>query len=513
MPTYHPPKTLQYLIVAIPFLVLAAWFYFKVFQFQYLNEFFGDGIATLQISRGWLEGRPLLYDAFNGFHFLQHNYYFIPIIGIITKFTGIYGLFITYLGLLALFLIKWFRWLQRYQTKSWFNEWVAVVLLVVGPVAYHIFLDHMGWHPEQYFMPLMGLFALSLATHQWRWAIFWGFLTFTVKETAILLIWGLLLFASVVTLILKSPQQKWYYYYFNRKNLIITVICLALFLLGMWWLSHLNGNAPSRLNRILDRIQERNSGNKLLYYTSFAGIISIFTIFFCSLPFLAWLRIIPNRWVIFGVFTGVSAVLCVVFFIEGLYNFPSIGLGLRYPPRIGSLWAFILGCYLFLTIRMLEAKQTPPPYQMEWVLWGGILQFLFHPMLVSNNDEYAGFMLDANKHVSFISQSKLGLNPYPKGTYHQLHELSQKLPLGAELVCESSYLNIFQKFYPCVWDLRRAPFLKRPLLYIYDKKKIGKTKDYFFPKSGYTIVPNNNLLILADSTWYSQRLLGDTISH
>ena len=70
-------KILQFIILITPFLILIGWFYFKVFQFQFLNEVFLDGIAALQLSRGWLEGRPLLFDTYTGFHALQHNYYFI----------------------------------------------------------------------------------------------------------------------------------------------------------------------------------------------------------------------------------------------------------------------------------------------------------------------------------------------------------------------------------------------------------------------------------------------------
>ncbi|MFN8346802.1 MAG: hypothetical protein U0X91_17510 [Spirosomataceae bacterium] len=497
------------IIIGIPFVILFLWFYFKVYQFQYLNENYMDGLATLQLSRGWLEGRPLLYDTYHGFHYFQHNYYFILLTGFVTKWCGIYGLFLVYLGLLALFLFQWNRWLRKNNPAHGLNEWLAVSLLAVGSVAYHIFLDYIGWHPEQYFLPLLCLLALSLATRQWYQALVWGLLTFLVKETSVILIWGLLFFGSVLTMTLKKPDLSWEKYFFNKKNLLLTVCCLALFVLCLWWLSYLNGDQPSRLNRIFDNIRAKNSGNKLIYYTLLIGLFSGITILFGTLPFLSWLRVIPKPQIIFGALISVCIVLCIVFFIEGIYYFPSVGSGLRAPPRIGSFWAFITGSYVFFSVKLTKAKVSPPATQREWALWGGILQFVFHPILVSNNDLYYGDMSDITKNARFITEYKLGTQPYPTGSLHLLHELAEKLPPGAELMCVPQYMNVFQRVYPTMWHRgdwhkEKLSMLGRPLLYIYEKQKIGKAKDYFFPKQGYRSISNNELLILADTAWYNR---------
>lgn len=500
-------KTLRFIIIGTPFVSLLVWFYFKVFQLQYLNEDFTDGLVALQLSKSWLDGRPLLYDTHSGFHWLQHNYYFILLVGFVTKWTGIYGLFIVYLGLVALFLKKWLRWLKQYQKNSWFNEWISVSGLVIGPIAYHIFLDYVGWHPEQYFIPLMGLLALSLAMRQWYTALFWGLLTLSVKETSMVLICGLFLFASVVSLILKNPNQTWFSYYFNRRNLIIIAICLAFFCLGMWWLSYLNGNQPSRITRILDRIEEKNTGNKLIYYTLAAALISGIITLFASIPFILWLRRIPKGRLILGFIVGYFLLLSVVFYIEGLYYFPAIGAGIRNPPRIGGLWAFMMSCYVFLVVRASEAGYQTYTYQREWVFFGIILQFIFSPVIVSNNDRYHGSISDINKNLLFITTYKLGIQPYPTGTPHLLYKLAAKLPAGAEVISESEYINIFQKAYARPWicdDGIYPPILTRPLLFIHDKKRSKNGNCYNLPTSGYITVPNAEMLILADSVWYSR---------
>ncbi len=503
-------KVLRLLLMGLPFFVLIGWFYFKVFQFQYLNEDFTDGLVAHQLSKGWLEGRPLLFDTISGYHWLQHNYYFILLVGFVTKGTGIYGLFIVYLGLLALFLGKWLRWLKQHQQNSWVNEWLAVCFLAVGPIAYHIFLDYVGWHPEQYFTPLMGLLALSLAIRQWYWAVFWGLLTFSVKETSPVLICGLLLFASIVSFIIKNPNKPWQHYYFNRRNLIIIGISLTLFFLGMWWLSYLNGDQPSRISRIIERIEEKNTGQKFVYYTLAAGGISVFITLFTIYPFVLWLRVVPKSGLILGFLISFFLVLCFVFYVEGLYYFPSIGAGIRYPPRVGGLWALMLSCYVFLVVRLSKSAYKPHAYSREWILCGGILQFLLSPLIVSNNDRYHGSISDINQNLLFIVTHKLGIQPYPKGTSHQLYQLAAALPTGAEVVCEGEYINIFQHAYPRNWSCDNSthtpiPMITKPLLYIHAKNRSNNDDCYHLPVSGYISIPNPDLIILADSLWYSRR--------
>jgi hypothetical protein len=498
-------KTVTAGIIGFPFIILLLWFYAKIFQFQYLNEAFPDGIATLQLSRGWLEGRPFLYDTYTGYHALQHNYYFILIIGFITKYTGIYGLFIVYLGLLALFLGKWGYWIRRHHQRNWRNEWTAVAFLAAGPVAFHIFWDYLGWHPEQYFIPLMVLLAFSLARRHWIEAIFWGFLTLTVKETSPVLIFGLLVFASVVSSSIRHPYLSWQKHYLNRRNGLIILGCLALFCLSMWWLSYLNGPKPSRLSFIFTHLQQHGSLWKWLLYTLILTVLSIIAVLYASLPFLAWLRITSKPWIVFGALVGGGSILCFVLYVEGLYYFPFLNSGLRYPPRIGSLWGFMMSCYVFGVVRWTEAGFKPAASQQEWTLFWGISQFVFSLLLVSNNQAQLLTINDAQKNLQFISTYKMGIRPYTGGTLKQLYELSKRLPTGAEVICEKEYLSIFQRVYATSWSWQnRHPFLGRPLLYIYDKQKLQSHTGYIFPKTGYIPIPNDAVLILADTIWYNQ---------
>lgn len=503
--SFNPKKTITTVFLGFPFLLLLGWFYAKVFQFQYLNEPFPDGIAALQLSRGWLEGRPLLFDTYTGYHALQHNYYFILLVGFVSKFTGVYGLFIVYLGLLVIFLVKWARWIRRYHQTYWRNEWTAVAFLAVGPVAFHIYWDYLGWHPEHYFIPLMGLLAFSLARRQWVEALVWGLLTFTVKETSPVLICGLLIFASVISSVLKNPYLPLQKHYFSRRNILIVVGCLGLFYLSMGWLSYLNGSQPSRVSFIFTHLHQNSSLQQWLFYTLALAVLSIFSILYASFPFVAWLRIIPQPWVIFGALIGSGSLLCFVFYVEGLYYFPLFNSALRYPPRIGGLWGFMMACYVFGVVRWVEAGFKPPSTQQEGTIFWGASQFIVSVLLVSNNQINLQSINDPQKNLEFISKYKLGFRPYPSGSPKQLYELAQKLPVGAEVFCEKEYLSIFQRVYATSWTWKKHPaLLNRPHLYIYYKKEVSINPRYIFPKSGYVTIPNEELFILADATWYNQ---------
>lgn len=501
MPWSNFRKLPNYLIIGFPFAVLLGWFYLKVYQFQYLNENFVDGLIALQLSRGWLEGRPVLFDTYYGSHWLHHNYYFILLTGFVTKFTGLYGLFLIYLGLLGTFLAKFYCSIR---SRVWYNDWFIILLFSVGPIAYHVYLDNYGWHPEQYFLPLLGLFALSLARRKWVEVVIWGLLILSIKETAIVLLCGLLLFASVLSSFIKNPNERWERLVFNRNNYLIIGSSLLIFGLGMWWLSYLNGPHPSRLGQAILLIQKKGSFLLTIAYTGLVAFFSSVTLVAAYLFFVPWWRVLPNPRAIIVVFVGFCFVLLAVFYIEGLLYFPEPNMSIRYPARVGSLWAYMMSCYVLMCIRLTEANFQPHYNQREWLLWAGLFQYFITPMAVSNASSIHGQMFSIKKNLLFVQHNRAGIKPYVKSPAKALYDLAQRLPKGCEIVCPAEYVNVFQNVYANEWsfDLR---ILTRPYLYIYEKKDLNTNKKYIFPKKeGYITVPHPQFLILADSVWYNQ---------
>ncbi|WP_159477353.1 hypothetical protein [Dyadobacter sp. 3J3] len=495
------------LLILLPVMGSFFWYFVKVFQFQSNQEEFSDGMLALQLSRGWLEGRPLLYDNFYGDHARQHNYYFILLTGFLTKFTGIYGLFLAYLGLFSIFFWQWFDGFKRFGNSLWTNNWLAVVFFVFGPMGYFIYLDFFGWHPEHYFLPLMALLALSLARRQYAIAAVWLLLTFLVKETSNILICSLLLFCSVVDLVLAHPLRPWLSYFINKRNVAITFVSLLLFCLSMAWLSHLNGAEASRLGTALARIEQSATPVRLVLYTLLYLLIGAVTLIIGLFPFGVWLKSSPRKGVILFTLAGGFSLLFVVYLFETLYYFPTIYMSVSYPPRIGGLWAFMLSAYIFLSYRFSLAGIIPFGFSAIYLFTGLTLQFIIGSFIVSHR-----FTIDSDSHNVSVSlsgfiKSGLGLKPYPDGTSHQLYELAKMLPEGSDVMVPNQYISYFENVYPGSWNYEeKLPMiLRKPILYVYEQNKIGKVKYYKFPNKGYRVISNDQLLILADSAWYNQR--------
>ncbi|GLU52954.1 hypothetical protein [Dyadobacter frigoris] len=494
-------------LLLLPVLGSLFWYVVKVFQFQSNQEEFSDGMLALQLSRGWLDGRPVLHDNFYGDHAQQHNYYFILFTGLFTKFTGIYGLFLAYLTLFLVFFWQWFGGFKRFDRSLWTTNWLAVVFFVFGPMAYFIYLDYFGWHTEHYFLPLMALLSLSLAKRKYVMAAVWLVLTFLVKETSSILICSLLLFCSVVDLVLADAFKPWLSYFINKRNLLIIAVCLVLFCLSMWWLSHLNGPHPSRLSTALSRIGQSATPDKLVLYSLLYLGIGAITLLMGLFPFSIWLKSSPGIGVLLWTLAGCYSLLFVVYLFETLYYFPTIYLSVSYPARIGGLWAFLLSSYIYLSYRFTQAGMVASVHARSRILTGLILQFILSSFIVSHR-----FKIDSDSRSLGIAaadfiKTKLGLNPYTSGIAHELYELAKKLPEGSEVIVPNQYISYFQNIYPGSWnyDEKTAKLLGRPLLYVYEKNLIGKVSYYKFPREGYLVIPNDQLLILADSKWYNQR--------
>ena len=496
-------RSAKALLILLPVIGCVVWFFLKVFQFQTSQEQYADGLVALQLSRGWLEGRPLLFDPIYGNHAQQHNYYLIPIVGLLTKPMGVYGLFMAYIGLFALFLWIWYKSLARFDVPARTAAWLTGVIFVFGPMAYFIYLDYFGWHPEQYFIPLLALLSLSLAQRKWRFAMLWLVLTFLVKESSVVLICCLLLFCSVVDLVLSNPGKHWTAYVLTRRNWIITGVCLALFAAGLWYLAHLNGPRPSRLTHAFAHTQLSTT---LFLYVLFSGSVGLATFGIGLLPFVPWLRKLQHKNLIICVLGVGYGILFVMFATEALFYFPTIYPGVSYPPRIGGLWAFMLSAFVFLGYRLSHSGVVPNQNAPTWILTGCLFQFLLSPFLVAHHFtiETRPSLLGAD--VSYLIKTKFGLDPYPDGDARQLYALAEKMPAGAEVVVPFHYTRYFENVYPSFWKADGRPpahLIGKPLLYVYEKDLVNKKVYTDFPGKGYSIIPNKHLLILADSGWYN----------
>ncbi|WP_143016923.1 hypothetical protein [Dyadobacter soli] len=461
-------------------------------------------MVILQLSKGWLEGRPFLFDTIYGNHAQQHNYYFIPLIGIFTKPLGVNGLFLAYVCLVGLFFYVYHRSFARFGITERWAVWLTALVYVFGPMAYFMYLDYFGWHPEQYFVPLLAFLALSAAQRKWSAFIIWLILTFLLKESSIVLICCLFVFFSVVDSIMQDPAKHWVSYLLSKRNATIIGISVALFLAGLWWLSHLNGAKPSRLNQAFANTQLDAT---LFYYIAFSLVVGALTFGLALIPFIPWLRLFPRKGLIIWTLAGGYTILLVMFATEALYYFPTIYPGISYPPRISGLWAFMFSAFIYLSYRGAQAGFMPGREASGWILTGCVLQFILATFLVAHHFTFETKPSTLSKNVSYMIQSRFGFDPYPDGLARQLHGFAKAMPAGSEVVVPFHYLRYFERVYPSFWPSDGqlpAYILGKPMMLVYEKNLIGSGVYPKIPGNGYTAIPNEHLFILADSSWYNQ---------
>ena len=497
---YFFEKNAAIFLLLVFSLLLCSGFLIKVFQFQSTDEDFRDGLLALQLSRGWLESRPFLYDDYFGYHTKIHNYFFLPLTGFITILTGTYGFFLLYLGLLAFLLFKIITWIKRLNSNAALFFVSATALFVFGPINFYNYLDFYGWHAEQYFFPLLALATFYIAQDKRISAAVFLILALSVKESAPVLVCGILLFASITNILLEYPKKSISQIIFHKRNIQITLVCFLIFCLGMLWLSHQSGSEKSRLSQAFIHFSSMNSPGIFIEYAGKTILFSTFTFTAGFLCFIPSLRYFPRKNLLILMLSGYFFILNLVFFVEGLYYYPDFRLGIPYPARTGGLWTFFFCCFIFLMIKTVNNNLIVSDKAWKFILYSFIFQLLFYPFIFSYKDFPApDFSKLGSNAYSFVRN---GFSATPDFTpiEKQLFSLAEKLPKGSEVIVPDQYQNLFQRVYSYEW-FHKNLVLGTPKLYIYEKDKLLISRDYIIPKQGFIVLPNDHLLILVDSTW------------
>ena len=168
-------------VMAAPFVgatvVLGAIMAVKVRLFLSL-EYSWDLFVALQMSRSWLTGRPLLWENRWGHASVSHNYFLTPVLGLLTQFWGVYGLFVAH----GLMILLAFLELQRLlRPLPALLRYACIATYLFGPVGFWIWDDPFyGWHAEALYVPLAVLFAGALIRR--RKVFLWGAALVLLRE-------------------------------------------------------------------------------------------------------------------------------------------------------------------------------------------------------------------------------------------------------------------------------------------------------------------------------------------
>jgi hypothetical protein len=141
--------------------ILLFWWRAKCLLFEGF-AYTSDLFSFIQMSRSWLEGKPLLYENAFGLNSRYHSFYTVLLLGPLTHFLGAYGLFLATLLLMAAASFAALRSAMPSRSGSW-SAGLLMLGLLLGPVSFWIWDDFAyGWHAEILFLPLGVLYAVAL---------------------------------------------------------------------------------------------------------------------------------------------------------------------------------------------------------------------------------------------------------------------------------------------------------------------------------------------------------------
>ena len=329
-------------------LVSGVWLYFKLQNFD-LCLYSTDLFSHLQLSRGWLMGRPFMYENAYAQHDKIHSFYLDPLLGIFTYYWGAYGLFAGHLCIIlagALLISFLYKGIADKQQK----RLLAMLLLVfyMGPISFLVW-DNPGYafHPEVLYMPLSVFLCFGLFNKR-KWAIAISALLLGLcKED------GIVLLACLMLGWVLMQQDNWLPQ--NRKKLIIKLgvilgASILVFVAGLWLLAYKNGYHGSRAGEVLDKINKQPKDIAVHFYR-----VLLDDYFTQMMPVALFLLLFIRPRLIIIYLVLLIPILIVQLYSASFY-IPARQFGLLWPPRLGMLWGYTLA---FLLMATLSGNTSP----------------------------------------------------------------------------------------------------------------------------------------------------------
>jgi hypothetical protein len=323
-------------------LITTGWYLFlfiiKCLQFHQC-QYTSDLITHLQISRDWLLGKPLFYENCYGRHDLIHNYFFDPLMGILTYSLNAYGIFL----ILFIFMVAaaWsaFITLQKFSATV-YTQCIFFIFISCPAVFYIIHNEHYGFHAEMLLFPFYILFS-SCILRQSPWRYFWAVIAFMVKEESAAIVLCIWLAGNFFLWDSGQIQRN----EFLKRCVMAIVVCVTVFLAGFSWLKHLNASTESRSGHVVDALQ-----NYPLH-----DILDSFT-------YLVLLRI------------QLTAFIILMLFIYSGWKFTLVGIILSIPVLLLN---FLSGIFYLendmIMIRNYFSLLWCPRFSIYWGYWMSIL--------------------------------------------------------------------------------------------------------------------------------------------
>jgi hypothetical protein len=425
-------------------LVLAWWIAVKT-VYLFHAEYTSDLFTHYQLTTGWLEGRPLLYENCFGFHGRIHNYYLSPALGFFTVPLGVWGL-VAVQGLTLAWATAAFlrRAANGHAPDRAWPLFGFVLVVWLGPVSFYVFDDpYYGWHPEVLFLPLALLHGLALRAGRWPAVLATAALIALTKEDGAVL--GCCVGLAYLALESADPGS-------GRRRLLRRAAATlsawgAVFVAGQIWLQiQSDGNSP--LGAALGNVLRAEPRESLRYLAGAAGWPVLLGI--SAAPLLLALV----SWRMTATLFLLSLPLVVTSVVSGLWYYPDLSYGPAWSPRVGTLWAYGSCCAALAVLSWRgEARRSPlAPLALSLVLQLVALRAAPEP--------YRFFERLLFRPVALLS----GALHDPRLDF--LNALGERLPADYPVAPPSDYFGAFRRQQIFWWD--HPQDLGQPELYVCD---------------------------------------------
>lgn len=425
------------LVSTVLLLAIGWWFAVKVLYLVH-SEYTSDLFTLYQLSTGWLEGKPLLYENCFGFHDRLHNYYLSPLLGFLTLPLGVSGLFVFQALLLlaataTLFVVALVE--QRFARWRW---WLGFGLVFwFGPISFYVWDDPItGWHMELLYPALAVLYAIALRARRWPWAVVSGMLLLLCKEDAAVLACCV----GLASVLLAPTTEPVGLRPVLRRSARFVTLWGSLFLLGLVWLQYKNDFAGGHLAEALGAVRGADPRDLLRYL----GVALGWLVLLAAPALTLLLALIPARTTLkLGL---ISLPIVVVNVISGLWYYPELYYGPGWAPRVATLWGYWLSCLVLAALHDRPEDARPQHGRARWLPRFGLALLLQFVALWTVSEPYSPVTRCYVRPLALL---------FGSGDDRQLafmNRIGEQLPRGYPLAPPGEYFGAFRRQEIFWWD-------------------------------------------------------------
>lgn len=323
------PRTVQYILLIIGWLAATLLLGIKCVLYE-IQEYEADLFSILQLSRDYWFGKPFLFENAYGDNSAIHNYYLLPFLAPFTITLGGKGLFA---AAWLLWLWAWFLWAKILKHHP-LSAGLGFFLIVFGPTAFYQWDNpHFGWHPENYYYPLLMLFSAALLLKNNLVSLLAGLMILLNREDGVIL-------ASGLWMIYRWNDDSSFSE--NVQRSLKTAFAAGLVFMSGMVLLQLRSGGKSRLGEAAERFRQNYTPQLLMNYLADEFWLWSLLAGFLLIPIFFMLKR-KNRLIPVGIF--LFAVMAVNF-VAASYYFPDTKYGMNWAPRLAGTYGILCGILL-----------------------------------------------------------------------------------------------------------------------------------------------------------------------